>query len=363
MRKVENNLLTENQFTKLLIATMFGVGIMRLPNSMVKTAKQDGWITVIISAIYPLYILCMAAFLSHNYPNDNILVLSKKYLGNVLGSIMNFMFLIVFVIYLAFEAVGINNFLSTYIIDFLSNFQFFIVFIPITAFTAYKGLKVLSKFSELVFYSYITIGVISLLVLYKGSYLNLCPVFTSGVLKILQGVKNSLFQYVGIEMVLLIYPRISNKNKVFSSGVKGILYTCFSYTWVTFATIYYLGASIINKALWSSIYIIESVRVPVVNNFRVVAMFSFVLICILVVSLYYYSCGLIIKDFLKSISRKTILIVTAPIIIILCLYLGNEIRLRELIALIIPYAVIFNLFYVTIIVLLIFTKKVNKNKN
>lgn len=362
MRKVENNLLTENQFAKLIVLTMFGVCVMSLPNNMVKEAKQDGWMSIIVASIYPFYIVFIAAFLSKKYPNQNILVLSKRYLGKIVGTTMNFLFLITFIMYLLFEAAGIGNFLRTYIIDFLNNFQFLIILIPITAFTAYKGLKVLSKMSEIIFYNLIIMGAISLLVLPRGSYLNLCPVFQSGVIKIVQGVKNGIYDYVGIEMILLIYPRIKDKNKVLKSGLKGVLFTCFSYTWVTIAAIYYLGVSIINKALWSGLYILESLRVPIINNFRVVSMFLFTFVSVTVVSTYYYCFGLIIKDFFSGINRKMIFITSVPIMIILCLYLGNEIKLRELIALTIPFAVIYNVFYVTIIAMLSIIKKESKNE-
>ncbi len=64
---------------------MLGVGILSLPNDVIKIAKQDGWISVLLGAIYPLYMVFIATYLSKNYPKDNMLTLSKKFFGKILG--------------------------------------------------------------------------------------------------------------------------------------------------------------------------------------------------------------------------------------------------------------------------------------
>lgn len=363
MSKVESNLLTSNQVTKVIILTMIGVGFLSLPNNMVKVVKQDGWIIPIVSGIYPLYMVLIAAFLSKKHPNENILVLSKKYLGEILGLLTNFIFLISFILYLIFETAGIDNFLRTYIIAFLSSFQFLIVFIPFTAFAAYKGLKVLGTVSEIVFYIFILILLVTLLSLTKGSYLNLMPVLSNGPAEIVKGIIPGIYSYSGVEMILLVYPRVDDKSKIMYSSVKAILITCVAYTWIVFAAIFYFGVSIINKTLWSTLFVIESLRLPIINNFRFVAMFLWTFISVTVVSMYFYSCVFIIRDYMKKVSRKTIFIALTPLVMVLCLHVKTEVNRREFISLLLPYVVIYNVLYVTIIAILIIIKKGHNNEN
>lgn len=357
MKKVESNLLTPNQFTKIIVLSIIGIGIFNLPNDMVKGAKQDGWISIIIGVIYPLFIVLMASFFSKIYPDKNILVLSKKYLGNILGSIMNFIFLLVFIIYIVFEAVGVSNLLRTYVIDFLSSFRFLIIVIPLTAFTAYKGLKVLSFISEIVFFNVIIVVIITLISLYRGSYLNVMPILQGGILNVIKNAKNSLYAYAGVEVILLIYPRISDTKKITFSSIKAILITCIVNTWFTFVTIYYFGVNIINKTFWAGLYIVESLRIPLINNFRLSAMFLYIFVSINILCVYYYCCGAIAKDFIKNLSRKKFFLATVPLMIILCLLIKNEVMRREYFSRIFPFTVAFNIFYVSIISLLIIVKK------
>ena len=115
----KNNLLTSNQMCYLLLGMMINEGVLLLPNNVVKFAKQDGWISVIIGAAYPIYMLFIAIYIGKRFPQDNILILSKKYFGNILGSILNFLFSITFIFYLASSATGISNFLRCLCIKLL----------------------------------------------------------------------------------------------------------------------------------------------------------------------------------------------------------------------------------------------------
>lgn len=360
MSKVESNLLSTNQFAKILMFSMIGMGILSLPNDMVKGAKWEGWITAIISSIYPLYIVFMAAFLSKKQPNENILILSKKYLGNILGTIMNIIFLFIFIFYFTTEVVGASDLLRTYIVRFLNNYKFTIIFIALSALTAYRGLKLISQMSEIVFYCLIIIGLTTLLALYRGSYLNVMPIISGEMFNVIKGITDGFYSYVGIEIILLIYPRIQDKNKVMSSSVKAVLITSVVYTWITFTAIYYLGVSTIKKTIWSTLYVIESLRLPLINNFRLVAMFLWTILSITDASLFYYSSTLIVKDCIKSLSRKAVILTLLPITFFLCLYMRNEIRRRGYISMLIPIAVIFNVLYVSIIALLV---KIKEGRN
>ncbi|MCS4463814.1 spore germination protein [Clostridium botulinum] len=66
-----DNELTEMQFTLILIGSMMGVGILSLPNDVIKISKQDGWISVLLGSVYPLYIVFIANYLGK--------IIQKKY--------------------------------------------------------------------------------------------------------------------------------------------------------------------------------------------------------------------------------------------------------------------------------------------
>ncbi len=91
----EEDFLTEHQLTLILIGCMVGVGILSLPKYIVKIAKQDSWISVLLGALYPLYITFVTSYIRKKHPKEDILDLSKKIYGNILGKILNLIFFII----------------------------------------------------------------------------------------------------------------------------------------------------------------------------------------------------------------------------------------------------------------------------
>lgn len=357
MNKVENNLLTPNQFSMLIIFSVVAIGILSIPNEVVITAKQDGWISVFLAGIYPSYVVISAVYVARNHPNENILALNKKFFGKILGSILNILQLLVFSFLAVTEASGISNFLRVYIIDFLPSFRVMFLLIALAAFCSYKGLKAIGKTSEIVFWGMILTATIGILALVKGSFLNVMPIFGSGYVNILKGIKGATFAYSGIEIVLLLYPYINDNNKLKATCIKSVTLICIGYTWVTFATIYYLGHRVIPKAMWSSLFIIESLRLPIINNFRFIVMFLWTFVSITAVSLDFYACELVVKSIYKNLKRNVFYFLLVPVMVYISSLLSEEVKRREIVDDLTGIIFIFDVVYIFLMVLIVYFKK------
>ena len=357
MNKVENNLLTPNQFSMLIIFSVVAIGILSIPNEVVITAKQDGWISVFLGGIYPFYVVISAVYIARNHPNENILTLNKKFFGKVLGSILNIFQLFFYTFLAVSEAPGISNFLRVYIIDFLSSFRVIFLLIALAAFCSYKGLKAIGRISEIVFYIMMLAAVIGILALVKGSFLNVMPIFGSGYMNILKGIKGSATAYSGIEIVLLLYPYINDKNKLKAACLKSAALICAGYTWVTFATIFYLGHRVIPKAMWSSLFIIESLRLPIINNFRCIVMYIWTFVSITAVALDFYACELVVKDLFKNMKRNIFYFLLVPLMVYISSLLSVEVKRREIAEDLTVIILIFNVLYIFLMVLIVHFKK------
>nr|WP_264174504.1 spore germination protein [Clostridium algoriphilum] len=215
MRKInraKGTLLTPSQFTFTLKAIMTGIATMSLPNLVIKVSKQDGWISIILGAVYPIYLVIVANFMSKKFPKDNILVLSKKCFGNILGSILNFIFISFFLFILTAEFSGYSNVFRVYAVTFLKNYQVLLtVLIPIS-FVSYKGIKTLGRLNEIGFYLTICLIIFPVGILAYGSLLNLMPIFGSGLSNIVKGSSKTVFAFCGMEIIFLIYPFLQEQK-------------------------------------------------------------------------------------------------------------------------------------------------------
>ena len=279
MKMEKKNLLTPNEVTFILIGIMLDVTSANLPNE-VMVAKQDGWISALIGSIYPLYVALLAIYVSGKHPKENILVLSKKYLGKNLGTILNVLFLLSFFSYFPplISSVGIIT--RTEVAPTLTPLKIYVVIFFLAAYAASKGIKVLGRICTISFLMVLAIMLPTIFILTQGSYLNISPIFGSGIVNILKGSLASTYDYSLLELIFLIYPFINDSSKIKSSALKAVGFTAIIYTWITFITIYYMGKDIIPKTIWSFFTVTEAVQVEVINNFRYVFAFFWTIIAI-----------------------------------------------------------------------------------
>lgn len=360
MKKVNNNVLTSNQFMFILIGSMIGIGVLNLPNDVVKNAKQDGWISVSIGAIYPLYIVIMSLFIYKKFPNNNILFVNKKCFGKILGTLLNILLCLYFLLYITAVAAGLSNVLRTVIINFLPSIKVLIVIVFLGAYTAYKGLKVLGRTNESIFYLTLVMCLIPLVALVKGKLLNLSPILGSGVVNIIKASKESAFSYAGIEIILLIYPYVSENRKLRKAAIKSIIITALIYTWIVFITIYGLGIDIIPTYMASFPVVVKYVEVPIINNFRFIFMIMWALIVFKTISNYYYAIGSILSNLFSKTSYNKICIIIYPLIVFLSTRYVNEPIRRSFLRNIVPKCTIMMMSYVLITVILVYIRKEDK---
>lgn len=363
MNRIQNDIVTPSQITAIIVGTIVGVGILGLPYALVKAAHQDGWISAAIGAVYPLYMVFLATFMSRKHPKENILSLSKKYLGKFIGTIFNVLFMLFFLLYTAGVTSGFSNVIRVYIVSFLSPIKVIVVAVSLALYISYKGLKVIGRVNEIIHYLNIVLVFIPVFALKYGSLLNISPVFGSGVKNIAKASLGSIISYGGMEILFLIYPYINDIKKVKSASLKAVAIIVFFYTWLTFITIYFLGPDIVLKNMWPTIVATESIRIPAISTFRFIFMFLWSIAVFRVISNFYFSTVYTLQNIIKKVDIKVLDFIIYPIVIYLSLKLGDEITRRKILDTIIPWYTLIVVISISLICLLILIKSGGKNEN
>lgn len=360
MYKSKDTFLTPSQFTFTLKSAMIGIEIMYLPNSIIKFARQDSWISCLLGAVYPLYIVLIASYLCKKSYKEDILELSKKCFGNILGNIFNFIFISYFLFMITSEFSGYIQVFKIYATGFLKNYQMlFTILIPIT-YIVYNGIKPLGRLNEVGFYITISLLVIPIGILAYGSFLNLMPVFNNNISSILKGSMETTFSFSGMEVILLIYPFLKDNKNLLRIGLKALAIVTFIYTWTIFATIYYLGIEISPKYLWPVLTLADSIHIPIVNSFRFVFLSLWSLVQFKCMATYYFSVSYGLSKSIKKIPYETVTLLLYPIIIIITALYGNPTTRKVYTDRLDSVYAIFNLVYISIIAILIHFKKDKK---
>lgn len=356
MDEKRKNLLEESEATALVVGFIIGTSILALPYGVVQDAKQDGWISVIVGGIYPLYIALLAIYYSKKHPSQDILALSNIYLGRVLGTMCNILFMVEFAMYTIAAIVSLSNIFRVYATPFLTPIKIFIPTLLLAIYLSDKGLKVLGRINKISLYIIVVLTFSLLATLKSGSYLNLFPIFGTGIKNILSGGIESVLAYGGMEAIFLFYPLLKEKGKVKKITLKALFITMVIYVWVTLVCIYCLGYKVTSIALWPILLVTEGLNVPILNSFRFLFLFLWSLAMFKIIANEHFAFAYILSDVLKIKDKKKMYWIIFPVALYLCLTIKNEVQRRALLAYIVPKITLFNIAYISIIAILIFIK-------
>jgi spore germination protein (amino acid permease) len=348
--------LTVSQFALIIFGCIVGVGVLSLPNGVVKESHQDAWISTLIGGIYPLYVVIIASYIAKKFPDDNILILSKKYFGRILGSIFNLIFATYFIFTTSMIACYYSNLVRSYMMGFLTSIKLLSILFICIIYFASRGLKVIGVISEILFYITIVLLISPITSLQISNMTNISPVFGSGFSSIVKGAMKSSFSYSGAEIILLIYPFLKDKKKMLSSSLIIVTIIIAVYVWCVFVTIYYLGPDIVNKNFWSFLAVTESITLSVINNYRYIFITFWSLIAFKTIGINGYASIYILKDFKYNINNKKIYFLLYLLFLYLALKFGNEISRQNINDNVSPLYIIFNLSYMTVIAIFVFLK-------
>lgn len=362
MKKAGVSDITVNQFMYILVGTMIGTGVLSLPNSMAKSAKQDGWVSAFIGSWYPLYIVILGIYFLKKYPSEDILSISKKCFGKFFGSFLCLIFTFQFLVDLVSVTAGFSNISRVYIVDFLSPAKVISVTLLLGLYGTFQGLKVVGRISEISFFFLITLLFVPLIVLRDGTLLNVSPIFGSGIKSILKASKDAIYTYAGIEIIFFIYPHVKDKKDLAKKALKGVFTTAGIYAYITFMTIFYMGPDSILSAFWSVMIINETVNLPFINSFRFIFMFFWSLMIYKTIVNLYYGLSYGLSNAAIKFSIQKLCFIIYPFILFITIKYGNEISRRNLLEKLSPIITYYNLIYLTILSILIHFKKVNKNE-
>lgn len=354
MENNRNDVLTTSQTMVMIAGSMIGIGILSLPANLTKVAHNDGWIGVIIGSLYPFYMVFCALiiFKDNSYKNTNIIEISKAYFGKFFGNLLGLIFTIQFLAYIIITAANISNMLRVYLILFLEQYKLAIPILLISVYTASKGIRALGRINEVIFYASIPLILLTVLALKQGNILNIKPILGTPISTILKASIEPIYSFVGIEIIFLIVPLMKDKTKIKSSFLEATAIIVFLYIWLSFVSIYYLGADVAKNLYWPTLSIAETISIPGISNFKFVFMFLWSSIIFKTIAnqnyFFYYS----LSSIFKKINSTILYMIVFLFATIIVSRLDSFITLTKISKYINIFYLTFNLIFITSITII-----------
>lgn len=218
-----------------------GVTILQLPTKVAEITGTDGWISIIIGGVISIALGLIIIEVMKKHPNGTILELTENVFGKWVAKIATIFFILYFAllsVYVFFRSALV---MQALIFPQISIFTLILLLSLPSYFMIQNDVKVLGRYSELVFYLTFWILFTFLIPLHHVHWLHLLPIVKEGWGPIFSAVKTTIFAFVGFEVAFFLYPYLQKKQEAAKGIVIANLLTMLFYLPVTILTFAYFS--------------------------------------------------------------------------------------------------------------------------
>lgn len=228
--------ITGHQLYSLTANAAFGGSVIVIASVVAAIAKQDAWISALLTPILGMPVIWICWFLGSKYPGLTFVEIIKKILGRWVGTIVAASYISICLTLSYHVPWYVGDFVTMQAMPETPASVINMLFIIAVVIAILYGIETIARASEIYFIFVLILSVLTvLLVSPNAKFENLQPVLENGIIPVFKGsYVLSNFIIFPIVVVMMIYPaHIYNASEAKKSIFKGFLFAGF----ITFITI------------------------------------------------------------------------------------------------------------------------------
>ncbi len=358
---IENGEINRFQFFLLVVNFTIGSALLIIPSSVISEAKQDAWISILLTILIGVFLQYVMITLATKYPSKTLIDIIELLLGKIFGKIIGLLY-VWFFFHLA--SLVLRNIIDFIIITLITETPIVVLSIAIGISLFYYikyGLEVIARSNELYSFGILIAIILTMLLvspLMEGK--NILPVLENGIKPILRGTLPIIgFPYAELVVFLMIVPYINNKKnlkKIFiSAGATGGLVLFI----VTLTSILVLNPLEPQSNIYATYNVARLINIgDFITRMETLIGLTFIVIASIKLVISYYSGILALSQITRISDYRPLLFPTLIIIITLSINLNKNIVEELFVAYYVwtPYALIFGFLIPLILLFLSYFK-------
>jgi spore germination protein KB len=255
--------ITPHQLFTLVANGELGGSIILITSIVAHIAKQDAWISALVTPVFGLIPVWLYYFLGSRFPEMSLVGINKKIFGKWAGILVSLVYVFMFLLtaahlpwYIGVYAKEIMHETPLYVLNF--------AFVAAVVIALLYGLEAIARASEVFFLLIAVIFFISIaLVLPQAKLEYMLPVFENGLAPVLKGsfFISCYVTFPGV-LFLMIYPQnIIDIAQAKKALFKGYLWTCLLVFVAVLVTILVLGSAIASITTYPTIALAREINV------------------------------------------------------------------------------------------------------
>lgn len=290
--------ITSKQLIYIIVGATIGVGMLTLPDTVGREAKQDTWMAVGVGALLPLTGLLMISLMASRLPNLTLAEYAERVLGKWLGKLLTMVFIFYSIAYAALVARIFVNILKIYLFPITPLWALGGLILAPAAYLASKDIRVLGRVNELMFWESLVLFFSLLMAIPNIDVTFYRPIGETGLMDILQGAYKATFAFLGMEVLLVVYPLVQRKKDILKAGATAIGIVSFYYFAVVLTTLGVFGPDVIGKIRFALMVLLKTYEAPLIERAEFFFIVFYIFIAFQPVATLYFSCRFTTEKFL-----------------------------------------------------------------
>lgn len=305
------------QLMSFIISAQIGVGSLFLPGILAQKVGHDGWITTMLSGVICIILTLIIMLLLKRYNDKSIFDIYFVLYGKIIGYIFNILFVGYLIVVTASVIRGFQETINIITLKFTPPIVLtFFVIIP-TIYATMKGLKVICRFSMLMYISYFLIIFSYYLNWHNTRMTYIMPVGKAGLGTILQNLQIPIYSYLGFELSALLYPNVNNKPKALKFMIFSMIFTTIFYTILVAYSIILFGEIKLSMLVFPIYSMEQMIPVPVIERMDTIFLIFWFPTMDSTLRAYFFSTYYSISTLFKIKRNKVLLLFVTIMLVIL----------------------------------------------
>lgn len=321
------------QLFYVLAQSMIGLGLLSLPHHTHQKAGSDGWISIIITGFFIHLIVLMIWLLCRKFPNLTLFDFSKVILGKMLGTVLNFLFIMYLLTIICYIFIIYTDTIKRWILPETPGWILLLILFVLLIYGSICSIRnLVSLFSFL--FLFIPLLVLLTFFVYKDPSLDvryLFPIGSNGGWNILRSTENTFVSFIGFETLLIYFAFIkqSKSTLALKGAFSAIIFITTFLMYIVMISTVMLSPEEMKITLEPVLYILSAVEIRVLSRLDLIFLSFWGLIVFTTIISYSFSASVGISNLFRIKHKIAVILAGTFVFIVSIIFYYMEITLIE----------------------------------
>ncbi|MCJ7840065.1 spore germination protein [Lederbergia sp. NSJ-179] len=356
--------MTVGQTTAILISTIIGVGILRLPLASVEQAETGAPLLTLLFTVTAFVGMWGIAKLGSLFPDETFVEYSERIIGKWLGRLYTFIIIAFFTLLTGFAA---REFGAVVVTSVLQRTPIEVTVIVMLLMAAVFTRGDMNSFTYIHSF-YLPIILVPLLIIVLVSLKDANPLYLQPVLgngfKMITGIPQGAALFQGAFILAILIPFMQKPKKAFKASFWGVAISGCFFIMIVVSTLALFGTEEIKTIMWPTLEIARATSFPGNTLQRLDVIFLAIWVTAVFTTIFsnYMLTIQALKQFLRLQDHKMLTLFLLPIIFLIAMLPGETIEMYRYIKIAGTYGLILTFAFPFLLLIVAKIRKWQKKK-